>query len=206
MNVSGLRFLSTLTLALCFWLGLVQSAIWNGAATPAWITALPGAHGLASHIFTRVGAPLSMEPYYFFGRIVPAVYAGLLITLFRLPHLRPALQRPRAYRLMLIALLVALAGDLTAYWGGGWYGTGVRFWGFWVTEVPSLLAAMAAALTAGITIRREDRTAGLVLALLPLMSILATLAFAYMPHGPLLGFCLAGFLLLWLPSGSRPAA
>jgi hypothetical protein len=157
-------------------LGAVQSTIWHGSAAPAAV--------LARWIDPALdGAPASaaVDPpavYFAYGRLAVLVYVALVIA--GLPLVRTL--GPAARRFVATAALIALAGDVVAYWASAAAGPAVRRIGFWYLEVPALLALILAFTWIGI---RAPRHRALAIALPAAAVAMAWLR--YLPHGLLLG-------------------
>ena len=187
---------------LCFFLAIIQSSIWNGAETPPWILSLTIIHAASKYIYETLGDPLGVTEYYFFGRVFFLVYLGLFVGLKHWRK-RDLIRKTNPFRIFQAALIIAFVGNIIAYWGGGWFGTDVRFIGFWLTEVPALAVALSASLVLSIQMIRH-KSAPLREAILfagtPVFAFVSTASFQYMPHGPVFGILLA---LLFLTSAQK---
>ncbi len=205
-NSSLLTRSCVLTAALlCFFLAIIQSSIWNGAETPPWILSLTIIHAASEYIYKTVGGPLDVTDYYFFGRVFFLVYLGLFVGLKHWRK-RDLIRKTKPFRVFQAALIISLVGNTIAYWGGSWFGTEVRFIGFWLTEVPALTVACSASLVLGIQMMRH-KTAPLHEAILfagtPVLALVSTASFQYMPHGPIFGILLA-LLFLTFSQKEKP--
>lgn len=193
----GLAPLAALTL--CLALAPIQSQIWNQAATPAWIQSLEGLHSTAQYFHGVTKGVLGPVPYDAFGRLMPLVYCGALIGLFSV-----ASSRMRLIWIARISLGIAALADVVAYWIAGLNDPDLRFYAFWVTEVPALVVCILALSAFGIQKLRQDTagqdTAGqntvgkarnLLLASTPLLALGTTASVQYMPHGPMVGITIA---------------
>lgn len=178
-------------LATCAALGTLASRIWHGADAPAWVRgvtdALTPTLGAAPGAASRPGTP---PPVYFaVGRAFVLVYAALAVR-WTLRPVGPVWMR----RSLAVLLGLAALGDVLAYWVSAWAGPAVRAVGFWRIEVPALLLALLVIGARGVALLRAGaapaRTAW-TLALAPVVAIAGTAALRYMPHGPVLGLCVA---------------
>ena len=213
MSSSARTIVSFLGLSLCLYLAPIQSSIWNAADTPHWISALTFIQSSSTTLYQAAGASLDITPYYFFGRFFLPIYLTLFIALTTLfPYASQMGSLAKNLHRTLSGFLVAAAiGNLIAYWGGGWFGTDVRFIGFWIIEVPSLALTLIGLCALGVTLLKHPARPWLIALLLiltPLFSLLATMAFQYMPHGPVLGIAATLFLISALstrPQKNGPA-
>ena len=192
--------ISFLGLLLCLTLAPIQSSIWNQAETPHWISALTLIQNSSTALYQAAGSPLDITPYYFFGRFFFLIYLTLFISLTTLfPYAsQTGSMSKNLHRALAGFLGLAAIGNLIAYWGGGWFGTEVRFVGFWIIEVPSLVLSLIGLSALGVTLLKHPARPWLTaftLILTPVFSIAATMAFQYMPHGPVLGIAAALFLI-----------
>jgi hypothetical protein len=183
--------------ALLLLLAPIQSLIWNKDAAPGWVKALGPLHG-AANAFHSVAAPLlGAEPYEAFGRLLVIVYAGLFAAIYLT---RPAEVRtqPVVRTVVLAAFAVAALADVVAYWVAGLGNPQLRFYAFWITEVPALAICILSLATLGALRLRARAGATWVNALLiatPVLAFGATAAVQYMPHGLLLGIGIAACAL-----------
>jgi len=178
------------SLLICGFLGPIQSVIWNGTKAPGWCHATPWV-GAMLH---WQKAQMDISAYYFFGRLFFPIYLGCLLTLWRYRKVSiqsHSLSNTWGFRSLFLAVVIALLGNLTAYWGGGWWGKDVRFVGFWLTEVPALLVALLSFVWCGFSFWRAGAKylGGGLMLVLPL-ALLVTGALRYMPHGPAFALCI----------------
>ena len=197
---------SFLGLSLCLYLAPIQSTIWNAADTPHWIGMLTTIQSSSTALYQAAGAPLDTTPYYFFGRFFFLIYLTLFISLTTLfPYASQTGSLSKNLHRTLSGFLAAAAmGNLIAYWGGSWFGANVRFVGFWIIEVPSLALTLIGLSALGATLLKHPSRPWLISLLLimaPVFSVAATVAFQYMPHGPVLGIAAALFLVSAIASG-----
>jgi hypothetical protein len=190
---------------LCLYLAPIQSTIWNApdltpsAAGTKWVA---GALAAADRD--------ALPPYYHFGRLVVWVYLALAAGFFavrRQPVEAPGrLADERAFKVLMVLLLVAGVGNVIEYWGGSVYGDTVKAIGFRLLETPALGLAGITCLWLGLRLvhrRRENnerRLAWLFLLTAPAM-VISTALLQYLPHGPLL--VLSGVLTLLTLDRSR---
>ncbi|MBV1934055.1 MAG: hypothetical protein KUG59_05165 [Parvibaculaceae bacterium] len=183
--------------ALCFTLGLIQSTIWNGEDTPTWVLSLSAIHTVSAFLNKTIAEPVGITDYYFFGRMLFLVYLGLFIGL-KGWRKNSVTRQAVLFKIFTTALLIAFIGDLIAYWGGGWFGTDVRFVGFWLAEVPALAIASLSSLAFGIQSLRHKSTSTIeAMAFIgtPIIVLISTASFQYMPHGPVFGILLIVLVL-----------
>lgn len=197
---------SFLGVALCLYLAPIQSTIWNVAETPHWIGALTALQNSATVLYQAAGPTLDITPYYFFGRFFFLIYLTLFIALTTLfPYASQMGSHTKSlHRTLSGFLALAAVGNLIAYWGGGWFGPDVRFVGFWLIEVPSLCLTLIGLSALGVALLKHPARPWLIAVLLiltPAFSIAATMAFQYMPHGPVLGMAASLFLISVVASG-----
>ena len=207
MSSHARTMVSFLGLGLCLYLAPIQSTIWNETETPHWISALTVIQSSSATLYQAAGASLDITPYYFFGRFFFLIYLSLFISLTTLfPYASQTESMAKnLHRALAVFLGLAAIGNLIAYWGGGWFGTDVRFVGFWVIEVPSLALSLIGLSALGVTLLKHPARpwlTALILILTPVFSIAATMVFQYMPHGPVLGIAAALFFISLLNSST----
>lgn len=189
--------------ALCFTLGIIQSTIWNGEETPTWILSLSAIHAASTFLYKTVAEPVGVTDYYFFGRMFFLVYFGLFASL-KYWKRNSVTREIVLFKIFMTALLIAFIGDIIAYWGGGWFGTDLRFVGFWLTEVPALTIASLSSLVFGIQMLRHKSTStieAMAFAGAPIFVLISTASFQYMPHGPVFGILLVVLILSFSQKG-----
>ncbi|MBV1887333.1 MAG: hypothetical protein KUG61_09635 [Parvibaculaceae bacterium] len=192
--------------ALCFTLGIIQSTIWNGEDAPTWILSLPAIHTASAFLYKIIAEPIGLTDYYFFGRMFFLVYLGLFAGLKNWRK-NSVTRQAILFKIFTAALLIALIGDFIAYWGGGWFGTDVRFVGFWLVEVPALAIASLSSLVFGIQLLRQKSTStieAMTFAGAPVFVLISTASFQYMPHGPVFGILLIVLVLSFLQNPKPP--
>ena len=185
------RLAPLLALVWCALLGPIQSGIWHANEAPSWIAELKALHAAAQTLYSAVAD--GIPRYDFFGRLFTATYAGMLVGVFA----APAGANRIAHRLLGAALVVACLGDIVAYWFAGIGNAPLRAIGFWYTEVPALAVATLAMAVAGVPMIRAGLAGGYAVAATPLVSLAATAAIQYMPHGPAFGLALGATIMAW---------
>jgi hypothetical protein len=164
-------------------------------------------------VYERVGEPLGLSPYYFWGRFAVLIYVTGLVGARSLPRGHGRLVHV-ARRLLVVFLALGLAGDVLAYWGGTDQPdlTTLTSIGFGLVEIPALLLTVIALVVYGIGLLREGglRTwPGWSLVAAGALALPGSLVITYVPHGVLVTV-LAGIGLALATSGSvepsEPAA
>lgn len=194
---TAIRLCLLAAIAVCFTLGVVQSTIWNDDGTPTWILSLFAIHAASTFLYTNLAEPVGVTDYYFFGRMFFLVYFGLFAGLICW-NKNNVVREAFLFKTFMTALVVALIGDIIAYWGGGWFGTDIRFVGFWLIEVPALTVATLSSLMFGIQMLRHKSTSrieAMAFAGAPIFVLISTASFRYMPHGPVFGILLVVLIL-----------
>ena len=174
-------------------LGVIQSNIFNGPAAPGWVQAFTPWLELANE--WRESLPLSTGDYYFFGRIFFVVYlltiGGFVAWQQRTDTALPT--RPASYPILLIALALALVGDVASYWGGiGQFNT-VQGLGFAVELLALAIAGIATSIY-GWQLRRmgaQPRPVTWPLILTFPLAVVVLFALGYAPHGPMIAISAA---------------
>ena len=155
-------------------------------------------------LYDRTGARWGLSPYYFWGRFAFLVYLAGLAGAWALPASGSRVAG-RGRRLLLVAFVVGLLGDVVAYWGGTDEElTPITSIGFGLVETPALLVMTAAVVIYGVGLARDGvrpRWAPWCLvaggALAPPVALLGI---TYVPHGVLItvlsgiAFALVGFV------------
>ena len=176
------RFFTVVGFVFTLFLGMVMSAIWHGetgVVTTRWLAELLPFHGAS------IAAMPEPPDYYFtIGRFTVIPYL-LIMLLWRRVVIAPQLKLWGSW-----VLIVAVIGDLTAYWLSAWTGVGSRAIGFWYLEVPSLLVLILGCFAWAIFQRIvHQKNDGLVLSL-P-MTFVFTAALQYLPYGFLLALLMS---------------
>ncbi len=191
---------------LCLVLTPIQAHIWAGADSPPLVLAARPLLNLSGTIFGRFGPRFGLEAYYFYGRMFFLVYVSALAGLMGLHALQRARERQEGvwFRIVFLALVLALAGDIVAYWGGSGPIEDSPLQGLGFTlEMLAVLAVLTGGTLYGRTLLRGDAVPGWVAwcliaagpAAIPMVYLTG-----YIPHGALLPFSLAmavaGYFLL----------
>jgi hypothetical protein len=190
----------------CTVLTPIQAYIWAGADSPPLVLAARPLLNLSGKIFETLGPWFGLEEYYFYGRMFFLVYVSAIAGLMGLHALQRGHERREEiwFRMVFIALALALAGDILAYWGGSGpiEASPLQGLGFMV-EMLAVLAVLIGAMVYGRTTLRGDVVPGWVawfliasgLAAIPMVYLTG-----YIPHGAMLPFSLgmaaAGYCLL----------
>ena len=107
---------------LCLLLTPIQASIFSGGESPPLVLASRPLQDLADTIHGTFGPRLGLDEYYFYGRMFFLVYLGAIAGLVGLHTLQSGGERRERtwFRVLLIALVLALVGDVVAYWGREW--------------------------------------------------------------------------------------
>ncbi|WP_255196951.1 hypothetical protein [Halorarius litoreus] len=189
------RYSALLAAAVNLVLAVPMAAAWHYTGpTTDWTAAAPIPR-LVGPVLAAAGAlsvPGSLSAYYVYGRPFVLVYALLLVGVvgFHRTYARGGSRVVTgSFGVTVLGLLVALCGDVAAYWGGRGTGfTPVQSGGFAV-ELVGLLGVVLATSLYGVALARMGLVARRVAWLLGLSAPLAvagTLAFGYVPHGTVL--------------------
>ena len=191
---------------LCLLLTPIQASIFSGADSPPLVLAFGPLLDLADRIHSTFDPRLSLDEYYFYGRMFFLVYLGAIAGLVSLHVLQSGgVRRERTwFRVLLIGLVLALVGDIVAYWGGSGdisesplQGLGFTF------EMLAVLAVLISSVLYGRVTLRGDVvpawTAWLLVIAGP-AAVPVVFLTQYIPHGAVLPFSLAmavvGYFLL----------
>ncbi|MBM9577615.1 hypothetical protein JWG45_10670 [Leptospira sp. 201903070] len=194
MNLAA--FFILLTAIVTILLTSIQSFIWNGESTPFYL--LKTADLIS--VFLKLRTELSPETtdYYFFGRMTILIHMGILIGLRELYKngFFPS-SVLKIFKVVVAILMISAFGDIVAYWGGSFFGEIFRNIGFRWIEAPSLILLLFTLGYLGYKLRTEKRWDGNIFLSLPVMMVVSTLFFSYVPHGFLLPLLLVitGFVL-----------
>lgn len=182
---------------LCLLLTPIQASIFNGVDSPPLVLAFRPLLNLAEAIQRAFGPWLGLDAYYFYGRMFFLVYLGAIAGLVGLHTVQSdGGRRERLwFRVMLVGLVLALGGDIVAYWGGSEdisespvQGLGFTF------EMLGVLAVLIGSMLYGrVTLRGSavpDWAAWLLVIAGP-AAVPVTFLTGYIPHGAVLPFSIA---------------
>lgn len=111
--------------------------------------------GAYEAVYERLGLPLGLSQYYFWGRFAFLIYVCGLVSVISLPHGHSRLTRV-GRRLLFVAFGLGLLGDVLAYWGGtGDELTTLTGVGFGLIEVPAMLLMVPAVVSYGLGLLRD---------------------------------------------------
>ena len=191
---------------LCLLLTPVQASIFSGADSPPLVLATEPLLDLADRIHSTFGARLGLDEYYFYGRMFFLVYLGAIAGLVGLHSFQSGRERRERtwFRVLLIALVLALVGDIVAYWGGSGdisespvQGLGFTF------EMLAVLAVLIGSVFYGRVTLHGDAVpdwAAWLLVIAGPAAVPVVFLTNYIPHGAVLPFSLAmavvGYFLL----------
>lgn len=198
---------------LCLLLTPIQASIFSGADSPPLVLATEPLLDLADTIHGTFDPRLGLDEYYFYGRMFFLVYLGAIAGLVGLHTLQSGgVRRERLwFRVLLIGLVLALVGDIVAYWGGSgdisespMQGLGFTF------EMLAVLAVLIGSVLYGwVTLRGNavpDWAAWLLVIAGP-AAVPVVFLTNYIPHGAVLPFSLAmavvGYFVLRRGRGTR---
>ncbi len=105
---------------LCLLLTPIQASIWDQASAPPLVRSAGPLLDLADRIHGTFNPRLGLDAYYFYGRMFFLVYLAAIAGLVDLHALQAGRERRERmwFRVVLGGLVLALAGDIVAYWGG----------------------------------------------------------------------------------------
>ena len=151
-------------------------------APDSWCDAYVGVHD-------RLGEPLGLSPYYFWGHFAFLMYVAGFVGARALPRGQARLAR-LGRGLLVVALAVGLVGDLLAYWGGTDQSdfTMVSSIGFGLIEIPALLLTVVGMVVYGLGLLRERGVRcwpGWVLVAGGALALPGAFVITYVPHGVL---------------------
>ncbi|PJZ56893.1 hypothetical protein [Leptospira barantonii] len=174
----------------------IQSWIWNGKDLPLYL--LKTEEFVFAFLRMRTTLAPTTSDYYFFGRMVILVHLGILLGLFELNRngfFPIASKKP--LKIVFSILSIATFGDLLAYWGGSFFGELFRNIGFRWIEAPCIFLLLFAFGYLGFKMHSEKKMEGNVFMFLPILMIVSTFIFRYIPHGPLfpISMIVTAFLL-----------
>jgi hypothetical protein len=187
----------------CLFLAPIESAIWNAdepGPAPLIVSLMGAVIDLSGPIYREVGAPLGLTPYEFWGRLFLPVYLGAIAGVLVIGRRRPHGRMGRASSgLLLGGLLVALAGDVAAYWA---HGTALEdlVWssGFAVELTGLLLVLIGTLLLGAALLRARMYAAGVLLLCGAVLAVPMTFVVHYIPHGTVLPLAVAIAGASWL--------
>ena len=198
---------------LCLLLTPVQASIWSGSDSPPVVLAAGPLLDLADRIHGSFGPRFGLDEYYFYGRMFFLVYLAAIAGLVGLHALQSGGGPGERvwFRVVLAGLVVALAGDIVAYWGGSGdiSESPVQGMGFTI-EMLGILAMLIGSLFYGRVTLRGDAVPDWVACLLMVAgpaAVPVVFLTNYIPHGAVLPFSLAmaivGYFLLTRDVGSH---
>ncbi len=198
---------------LCLLLTPIQASIFSGADSPPLVLATEPLLDLADRIHGTFGPRLGLDEYYFYGRMFFLVYLGAIAGLVGLNALQSGgVRRERTwFRVLLIGLVLALVGDVLAYWGGSGdiSESPVQGLGFTFEMLAVLAMLIGSVLYSRVTLRGDavpDWAAWLLVIAGP-AAVPVVFLTNYIPHGAVLPFSLAmasvGYFLLRRGRGSH---
>ncbi len=191
---------------LCLVLTPIQASIWNGANSPPVVLAAKPLLELADRIHATFGSGLGLDKYYFYGRLFFLVYLAAITGLVGLHTLQSSDTRWERtwYRVVLLGLVVALMGDILAYWGGSGdiSESPVQGLGFTVEMLAVLAVLIGSVFYGRVTLRGNviSNWAAWLLVIAGPAAIPVVFLTRYIPHGAVLPLSLAlavvGYCLL----------
>ena len=182
---------------LCLLLTPIQASIFSGGESPPLVLASRPLLDLADKIHDIFDPWLGLDEYYFYGRMFFLVYLGTIAGLVGLHTLQSGgVRRERLwFRVVLGGLVLALVGDIVAYWGGSGdisespvQGLGFTF------EMLAVLAVLISSMLYGRVTLGGDavpRWAAWLLVIAGPAAVPAVFLTHYIPHGAVLPFSLA---------------
>lgn len=198
---------------LCLLLTPVQASIWSGSDSPPVVLAAGPLLDLADRIHGSFGPRFGLDEYYFYGRMFFLVYLAAIAGLVGLHALQSSGGPGERvwFRVVLAGLVVALAGDIVAYWGGSGdiSESPVQGMGFTIEMLGVLAMLIGSVFYGRVTLRGDavpDWVAWLLMVAGP-AAVPVVFLTNYIPHGAVLPFSLAmaivGYLLLTRDVGSH---
>ena len=191
---------------LCLLLTPIQASIFNGAGAAPLVRIARPLLDLGDRIHRALGPRLGLDAYYFYGRMFFLVYLAAIAGLVGLHALQSGRERREStwFRVVLAGLVLALVGDLVAYWGGSGdisqspvQGLGFTF------EMLAVLAMLIGSVFYGRLTLRGDAVPDWVAWLLVIAgpaAVPVVFLVGYIPHGAVLPLSLAmaivGYFLL----------
>ncbi len=181
---------------LCLLLTPIQASIFSRADSPPLVLAAKPLLDLADTIHGTFGPWLGLDKYYFYGRMFFLVYLGAIAGLVGLHALQSGgVRRERLwFWVVLVGLVLALGGDIVAYWGGSGdisespvQGLGFTF------EMLAILAVLIGSVLYGRVTLRGDAVPGWTAWLLVIAgpaAVPVVFLTSYIPHGAVLPFSL----------------
>lgn len=205
-------FVAMLGGVLCVLLTPIQASIYSGDDSSPLVLAARPVLDAADRIHAAIGPRLDLDMYYFYGRMFFLVYLAAIVGLVGLHtlHARGVRRERTSFRVLLGGLVIALAGDIVAYWGGRGdiSESPVQGLGFTVEMLAVLVVLIGSVFYGRITLHQNviPNWAAWLFPIAGPSAILAVLLTGYIPHGAVLPFSLAtavaGYFLL---TRGRPA-
>lgn len=199
-------FVAMLGGVLCVLLTPIQASIYSGDESPPLVLTARPLLDAADRLHAAFGPRLDLNMYYFYGRMFFLVYLAAIVGLVGLHtlHSRGVRRERMWFRLVVGGLVLALVGDVVAYWGGRGdiSESPVQGLGFTVEMLAVLVVLIGSVFYGRITLR-ENVIPNWAAWLFPIAgptAILVVLLTGYIPHGAMLPFSLAtavaGYFLL----------
>ncbi len=180
---------------LCLLLTPIQASIWDTTGRAPLVRASGPLPDLTGRLHGAL-AP-GLDAYYFYGRMFPLVYVGAIAGLVGLHALQSgATPWERTwFRVLLVGLLLALLGDIGAYWGGSGNISASLFQGAAFSfEMLAVLVVLVSSVFYGVVTLRANAVPRWVAWLLVIAgpaAVLGVLLTGYIPHGAILPLSLA---------------
>ena len=181
---------------LCLLLTPIQAHIFSGADAPPLVLAARPLLDLADGLHRTLGPRLGLDAYYLYGRMFFLVYLAAIAGLVGLHALQGGRERRERvwFHVVLGGLVLALLGDVVAYWGGSGdisespvQGLGFTF------EMLSVLAMLIGSVLYGRVTLRGDALPDWVAWLLVIAgpaAVPVVFLVNYIPHAAVLPFSL----------------
>lgn len=202
-----LTVLATLGALWCLFLAPIQSGVWNAdepGPPPIAVTLMAAVIDVGGRVHQALGPALGpalgLTPYEFWGRLFVLVYlgaiAGVLIIRRRGPRGRLA---RTGSGLLLAGLVLALVGDVAAYWAHGTALEDLRWSRGFAVELTGLFLMLVGMLILGIgSLRARQHAVGALLLCGAVLAVPMTFVVRYIPHGTMLPIAAALAGASWL--------
>ena len=191
---------------MCLLLTPIQASIWSAVDAPPLVLAFSSLSHLADRIHNTFGPRLGLDEYYFYGRMFFLVYLAAIAGLVGLHALQSSGGRweRTSFRVLLVGLVVALGGDIVAYWGGSGdiSKSPVQGLGFTVEMLAVLVALIGSVVYGRVTLHANSvpSSAAWLLMIAGPAAIPVVFLTGYIPHGAVLPLSVAiavtGYFLL----------